>query len=542
MQLLDMGHSPRSKVLRFCAGAMTISAVGVVVVPLGLAIIESDDRFRLSARFAERTLHCLESVVTWETLGRSVTLAIAAALFGILFVSCFLTLARRSLAVFPLLFFIYAVDPTTRARAYRYLFDTVVPVREIIPVAADVLMTFIIPAVVLAFQYAPILLLLRLLEPVQKPPFPSLSSVHLLIFVRLPANFQRFSFEFALFFMAALFDPWLVRVVTGAKVNYWGPLLTHRAIDSRDLPAAATMLLIGLVVVIAAFYAARLFIAVLTNLWLRLSPLKFPAFAELLPPKIAGTLGLMLTGSPLVIALWPLSVVLTRAAPLLWRRDFTAPALSGELRAIVITALLSSFCSVVCVLAGLMLLMAGRAHLVSFTKARSGAAILALAPEGAFLLLTAMLTASGLLSPGFLLTLGVILSFGIPIAFLCWDSVLTGRERLKLELPSLALQYRIVSPVLLSARELLSVGLGIALLLSWLVADDVILLDFVASPGNKPFSPVMFGSALRGISDAEAYWVGASCFARMVIMSCIAAPLLGVEARMGRDRSTQMVR
>lgn len=520
------GSSAGFAVIRLSPSLFVCLATIVLAVPLLLSLLRSDRTFRIYPEFSVQWRETLASAVTWEALLRSSLLAAAAAAIGVAFVGAFLRMVRFHRAVAALLMFAYAIDPTIRARAYRYMSDEFAS-----GVSASLLLdsigSFAGPSVALALQYAPILLLLRLFDRNRPRTVVDNNVLARYVFVDTPRKFSRWPFEITLFFMAALFDPWLIRVVTGARANYWGPLLLQRALASRNLAAAATMLLVGTGVVVLVFLALRGLMHIADIAWLRLKPLSVAQFAR------AGAVAARVTGGivgaiAIVAVVWPWGLLLAELLPTL---GFAADvAVANEPRAITVTIALSAGAALLATLWALWLATITFGSSVRRLLGWS-ALILAIAPEAAFVMASAFLTATGKVRPSLALATFVVMSFTVPIAYLAWQGAISERERAKLLLPSFAARYRLLFATSAAVRQTLSLATGVALLTMWIVAEDVVLMDFTAGPVSKPFSAVMFASALRGVSPAEAFWAAVAGVCRFTGGLVLVWPAVGRSRR-----------
>ncbi len=481
--------------------------IALLLCIIALPFLEFDRQYNLTGNISFKALSLLFDSSLRAALFNSVLLSIISSLFAVLCGSIVTSaLKKRSILLLGGLLAVYSINPVARALSYFTLFQVYTPIYSIAEFifGSRFSLTILLPALILGMHYLPIYLMRSLFVLKQKEAAgAAYNPWHRMLFISLPPWVKGFPISFALFFLLTFFDYWVIQVISGNTVLYWTPLFVQKALQSREMNEAALMIGAGLIITLGA-YGAAVLASSLTRMFLRtLRPLSFVSLPAARAGRNIGTaLRKIISCIVVVFLVWPLINMLLRLSTLAMQGN-SIPFTPGADRAIMLMAFLGIAVGILSTILGLILSAVFQTSTSRYKWWLPAMYVLALVPEAAYVLLSLLITGSGVLrgNPWWLLFL--MLSFSIPISFFLWESLWGEAEQRKLWLLGAAMKNTLGSNTALALQEWQKSAGIIFLVIVWLTIDNVFITDFAAGPKWKTLSAVIFDTTKRGFSDSE---------------------------------------
>lgn len=353
----------------------------------------------------------------------------------------------------------------------------------------------VLPGIALAFTYAPFYGAVRALDAVNID-----RSTHRylgFLYERLQPSLRRAPLSLSIMMLFCLFDPWVAPLVQGKLSDYWGHAVLSQAVDWRDVHGAVVFCLTGLLFVVS-FLGGLIALRGCWNLvFRRLKP------SPRLMARGSLRLRLGLFASLLAWGLWtPVWLFLQTAAnaPFGEGAGMVAALLATDVVNVLSMSISLAFSAAgLSVSFGALLLLAT----LRYGRFRSlvvvCSTILVLSPELAFALLFNAATSLSLAKPGFGSALVAILAYMVPLAFLILENYVAVRAAHYSPLLGSAAAISLLRAakilITLFARQLLLV----ALLVAWLVLEDVILLQYALGSVVGTVAVTVYNSSSKGM-------------------------------------------
>lgn len=485
-----------------------------VFIPAGLIILFTISflfldfesfRPRLDVEFNEK--YILTSSITWLSLARSGVLAFISSVIIFSTVEFIARGGIRAKFLFIGLFAVYAIDPVSRIIGFR---NAVGSVGQLFYKGGfiwiqDLILFYLTPVIALSINYAPVFAVFRFFEsrsPEKKLGF-CLSKRDAIVFRDLPEITAQAPFSISFLFFIIFFDPWVMTIVGGKKVNYWGPLIIDRIQQGRDVEAALLMALLGFLIVILVYMAVH-FIGGSIDKWIQTQQPVFKSKDRVFDEKrnLFESKIILVFMEVVLLALFISSLIwlLTRAI----YADFNFEGIMSTLVVGVNTfgiVLLVSISGLW--LGGLQWSFFERIK-GNFNSILVGWLILALAPEITYIIASAFMTGSGIITPSRFYSSIIMLSFCAPIVGLIFMSYFSGSLSSKGFFWGSVLRgapWRALLALRSEHRDVILVSL---LFVAWIISENVLLLSFTLGPGGEMASPWIYGHATRGISPNDA--------------------------------------
>lgn len=437
-----------------------------------------------------------------STLRNSLAIAGLAALLIYVVTESILSSPRRpwQLVSFGLM---YGFDPVVRILALRSAVQWLEP--WLLRGAGASVWGGVIPAVALAFTYAPLYAIARAWElkqeRVQRERYLGF------MYSSLQPSLRRAPLLLSVLVLICITDPWVFRIVTLGKQQYWGNLILSHAFGSFRPEVAARLCLLTVGVVAVCFVLLLTVRAAWEHWFSRLNP----APAGRRPRR-----HMISSASAMLALIWGVGTPV-------W---IVVEALTNDLRGteqsvshILTLSLVLCGCAAMLSVAAatLLLLTVLRFRQMAFV-ASVCAAFLVICPELAFVLIANKVTSVGLAAPGILWSLFWIVGYTGPLSFLLLHAFAHVKSRQLLPLLGRAAVTSVLSGgrlVYLAFRRELWL---LVLLVTWLVLEDVMLLNFALGPEGTIASTVYAGAG-RGMRTNVAWLSGAGAVVKLSIVA-----------------------
>jgi ABC-type spermidine/putrescine transport system permease subunit I len=475
-------------------------AVVVVVVPMLVGILASRE--------------------TWEACGRSLALGLISALVGVFFAETLAGFSRGKPYLTAIIILPYCVNPVFRVLAQ---FKLILYIESWLWLPTSVYVaSYALPAMAIALNYLPVFLCLNMFREWRGSPMAALSPFEQWIFVWLPVWLKRLPIEFALFFLLAFFDVWVVQLIGDNRLNFWGPLVVHRAFQARDVASASVMVCLGIVITVLIFFVIKMICRLLSRLLLSMSPL---AVRRSLRSRHQGWLQpsmRLLQGLILSLVLWPFLYLIIEAI-YVYSNAANVEAWRERDR-VSSTVILAWIVGVLGSVVGF-LLRSSRLTIKRWWVKDLPLQALALAPEASFALPVLFIFQTKILKAGLSAIALSMLSYSIALGYLLWRSFAERKGEAKLRVVFYSMRRRLLKPLWIACLENRRLLVGVAALLFWFSAENVFLVSYLAGPEWQTISPRLLTGAMRGLDPAE---VALSCHGFIAVALGLVGPAIWI--------------
>jgi hypothetical protein len=426
-------------------------------------------------------------IALWHTFFYSAIVALLASIIAYLGVEAFIQEDLRIIDAVALIMF-YCFDPVVRTLSLRGLLLWYTKYF----VLSSTVQRYIVPALALAVTYAPLYAIIRAWDIPKKDHITSRWLGFL--YSRIQPSVQRAPMLLSILILMCIADPWVARLVQFNKSEYWGWSTLYTAVGSRNPATAVRLCLLGLL--FCLFMAGGLF--TLRILWERWFKTLKPGGSRL---NAKGSH--LRTAITVLLMLWASWTAYWMYSEAQLNQQYGAEVdIVGVLSLSVVLSLGAAVCSVV---VGSLLVLARLCHGQLKGVILASSLLLALSPELAFTLMSNTATSAGIVQPGFLWALIGIVAYTGPVTFIFVDTFIA--QRLNEYTPILA---TVASLSVIRAARVLTTLLRqqmflMALLVMWLVLEDIIFLQYSLGASGSTIAVAVYGGSSHGFRKSIAF-------------------------------------